>query len=353
MNWALSFRELGCDVWIIEEISRAKCDPPEPGMKRSPQEEHWHATANEFGFTERQCLLIDGQSPELEAFRDFASGADLFLNYSGQFSRLDLMGARTRKFYLDVDPAFTQLWAATCGVDMNFAGHDKFLSVGTRMDTVGELVPDTGHAWIPTPPPVAAETWRTRLGTMPEPGPMWTTISHWYGYNDLPWAGRMYGGKRPSFLAMRDMPQCVQVPVAIATDLQPEWSDYADFVDAGWRIVTASEVCRTVDTYLHFIASSRGEVGIAKQGYVISRCGWISDRSVTYLALGRPVLLQDTGWPEFLEPQPGLLPFTNAGEAARAIGQMESNYSTHSEGALQLAQTHFSAQAVLGPLLEA
>lgn len=369
MNWALSFRELGCDVWLVEEISSDQCEPPNPGCHRSPQEEFWHATAEEFGFAERQCLLVDGRSPDLEAFREFAAKADLFLNYSGQFRGLAFLGSRTRKFYLDVDPAFTQLWAATCGVDMNFAGHDKFLTVGTRLNDTEGLVPDTGQTWIPTCPPVAAATWQARLARTnhrgapsgelsgpvpsPEPARAWTTVSHWYGYNDLPWAGRTYCGKRESLLAMRTLPALIPSPAAIATDLKPEWSDYTDFADAGWQILPSSDICRDVDTYLRFIATSRGEIGIAKQGYVISRCGWISDRSVTYLSLGRPVVLHDTGWPGSVEPAPGFLPFSNVEEAAQAIQNIESDYATHSTGAFELARTCFSAQTVLGPLLAA
>ena len=87
-------------------------------------------------------------------------------------------------------------------------------------------------------------------------------------------------------------------PFCIASDLQPGWEDYDPFLNGGWKLVSSAEVCRDVPAYLRFIAGSRGEIGVAKGGYVVSRGGWISDRSVIYLALGRPVVLQDTGWPE-------------------------------------------------------
>jgi hypothetical protein len=115
MHWALGLRELGCEVWIVDAISSPELSPPARDGLASPQEEFWRALVEEFDFHGHECLLIDGQSTSSEAFREFASGADLFVNYSGQFKALDLFGPRTVKAYLDVDPAFTQLWVEVCG----------------------------------------------------------------------------------------------------------------------------------------------------------------------------------------------------------------------------------------------
>ena len=107
---------------------------------------------------DRQCLIIDGESPDLAAFRDFCARADLFLNYSGQFKRLDLLGDHITKGYLDVDPSFTQLWVETCGTDMNFAGHDLFFTVGSNFRSPNLRLPRTGQDWIPLVPPVPARS---------------------------------------------------------------------------------------------------------------------------------------------------------------------------------------------------
>ncbi len=319
--------------------------------ERSPQEKFWHDITAKFGFAERQCLIVNGASPDLENFRSFAGDADLFFNYSGQFKRLDLIPKQTVKCYLDVDPAFTQLWVETCGIDMNFAGHDRFLTVGTNLNGEDVLLPPSSQEWIPVVPPVVAGYWRDRIGTILQEGP-WSTVSHWYGYNDLLWGGRTYGGKRHSLLELRELPKLLGAPIAIATDLERSWGDYDEFEAAGWNILPAAEVCKDVDTYLGFLAASRGELGVAKQGYIVSRGGWISDRSVTYLGFGRPVLLQDTGWTASLPPQPGLLPFRNTEEAVEGIQSIEANYADHSRGALSLAETIFSPKGILGPLLK-
>ena len=353
MNWVMSLRSLGWEVWIAEHLSSDELEPPEPGHTRSPQEEFWHATAAEFGLSNQQCLIVDGHSPDLDAFRAFADSADLFLNYSGQFKRLDLLGSRLTKCYLDVDPAFTQLWSAVCGTDMNFAGHDLFLTIGANFHSPGLCLPRTDQEWIPTVPPIPADYWTERLN---QAGPAtaldaWTTIAHWYGYNDLVWNGHTYGGKRDSLHALHNLPRLSGERFLVASDLEPGWEDYQPYLDGGWQLVPSSEVCRDVPSYLQFIAASLGEIGPAKGGYLVSRGGWISDRSLIYLALGRPVVLQDTAWPEVVPPQPGLLPFTTPEEAAAQVREVMKNPAEHRAGAAHLARTTFSPAQALAPLL--
>ena len=354
MHWAIGFRELGWEVWIAEDLSSQELQTPESPGQASPQEEYWKATVEEYGFRSCECLLIDGQSPQLEAFREFAGSADLFINYAGHFKRLDLLGSRTVKAYLDVDPGFTQLWVEVCDSDMNLDGHNVFLTVGTTMNRPEALLPTLGREWIPVFPPVVADYWRQKLGAVPNVATdaPWTTISHWYGYPELEWQGRRYAGKRESLIKMRSLPKELLRPCAIATDLSPDWDDYGPFAESGWNLIPASEVCKNVSSYLRFIADSRGEVGIAKEGYVVSRGGWMSDRSVVYLALGRPVVLQETGWTRAVAPSEGMLVFHDTRDCAEAIRSIEADYETHSRAARALASTVFSPRGVLEPLLE-
>jgi hypothetical protein len=134
--------------------------------------------------------------------------------------------------------------------------------------------------------------------------------------------------------------------------LQPGWEDYDAYLEGGWRLVSSAEVCRNVPSYLRFIAGSRGEIGVAKGGYVVSRGGWISDRSVIYLALDRPVVLQDTGWTSVVKTREGLLPFVSAEDASARVGEIEAAYDSHRVAARELADTVFSPSHALEPLLE-
>lgn len=355
MNWVLGLKAIGWDVWITEHLDTDELEAPEEGVERSPQEEFWHATAEEFGLGDRQCLIVNGESPQLEALRDFAAGADFFLNYSGQFKRLDLLGDRAVKCYLDVDPGFTQLWAEVCGSDMNLDGHDLFFTVGTNFGAPGVRLPKSSREWIPMVPPVTADYWKGRLDAAGGANPhgTWSTVAHWYGYGDLEWDGLNFGGKRESLRAIAPLPPlCTGVGFTIASDLEPGWEDYEVFVRNGWRLAANREVCRSVDSYLKFLGGSLGEIGVAKSGYVVSRGGWISDRSLVYLSLGRPVLLQDTGWTAALEPQPGLWLFRNMEDLAAKIREVEAGMEINSRGAAELARTIFAPQNSLKPILE-
>lgn len=354
MSWVLALKSLGWDVWIAEHLESHELEPPETGHARSPQEEFWHDTAAEFGLADRQCLIIDGKSTDLVAFREFAAGADLFLNYSGQFKMLNLLGDRVARCYLDVDPGFTQLWAETCGSDMNFAGHDLFFTVGANFRSPALRLPRTAQDWIPLFTPCPGEYWRARAAAagVSDARDSWTTVSHWYGYNDLVWEGRTYGGKRDSLYALRDLPRLSGRPFTIASDLQPGWEDYDAYIAGGWRLASTAAVCRDVDSYLRFIGGSRGEIGVAKGGYVVSRGGWFSDRSMIYLALGRPLVLQDTGWPEVVAPQDGMLSFADAESAVGCIHEVEANLTAHERGARHLADAAFAPALVLAPILE-
>ncbi len=355
MNWVLALRELGWDVWITEHIEGDEVEKPGDGAARSPQEEFWHATAAEFGLPDRQCLIVNGGSPDLEAMRDFAEGADFFLNYSGQFKRLDLVGGRAVKCYLDVDPGFTQLWADVCGSDMNFAGHDLFFTVGTNFGSPEVRLPRSSIDWIPMRTVVAADYWRRRLEKAggADPHGTWSTVAHWYGYSDLSWDGLTFGGKRESLRAAAPLPRfCGGARFTVASDLEPGWEDYDAFVENGWRLAKSSDVCGDVDSYLRFIGGSAGEIGVAKGGYIVSRGGWISDRSMVYLSLGRPVLLQETGWTRAVEPRDGLWAFQRVEDASEKIREIESRRGENSRGALELARTEFAPANSLKPLFE-
>ncbi len=371
MNWALSFRNLGWEVHLVECLPEKDLEY-DANAEESVQERFWRETCKEFGFIGSESLLIEetpGNSSaknsrrarwieDREKFRAVAQEADLFLNYSGQFKRLDLLGPHTPKVYLDVDPAFTQLWAEVSHCDMNLTGHDVFWTIGRSIGSPEALLPDAGIQWTPTLPVVCADAWAGLSDSLatsvqsPNSSSLWTTVAHWYGYGAMPWQGREYTGKRESFLALRDLPGLSGLPLMLATDLQREWGDYDEFESAGWRFISSAEVCADVPAYLHFLQTSRGELGVAKGGYVTSRCGWVSDRSLVYLSLGCPVLLQETGWTRHVPDQPGLRAFSTPEEAAARLRQIEADHSSESRAAREIARTHFSPRTILLPLLD-
>jgi hypothetical protein len=139
--------------------------------------------------------------------------------------------------------------------------------------------------------------------------------------------------------------------VEVACDLQPDWPDTQKFQQSGWRFRGVAEVCATVSSYRNFIAESAGELGVAKGGYVAAHTGWMSDRSMVYLASGRPVVTMDTGWTQLVGEHPGLRAFTTPAGAAQCIEEIESDYETACTSARHLAETVFAEEKIVGQLL--
>lgn len=180
----------------------------------------------------------------------------------------------------------------------------------------------------------------------------WTTMTHWYGYPPVEYQGEWYGNKSDEFEKIIGLPSKAGVSLEVATDLVETSDEYVRFTQAGWKIREGRSLNEPWQRYRDYLAQSRGEFSVAKNGYVRSRCGWFSDRSVCYLALGRPVVLQETGWSECLPSGEGLLVFRDEAEAAKALQRVESDYVRHRRAARALAEEYFAAPKVVGRLLE-
>jgi hypothetical protein len=351
LNWALGLREAGCDVWLVEHLDRAALafDPGDTSGV-SVNERYWRAIAAEFGFQDRATLFVDDDAPDHDAFSRWAADADAVINLSGQFKLHHRIAHVPRRAYVDLDPAFTQLWAATLDVDMNFKGHTDFFSVGSRL--AAARLPDTGLAWQPTLPPVSLAHWTSveDVALPIDPAGCWTTVTHWHGYKTMPWEGRLYGDKRESLVEVRDLPK-FGPRLLVATDMQPDWTDYQEFSAAGWRFIDAPKIGGDARVYRKFLAAGTGEFSVAKQGYVLSRCGWFSDRSACYLALGRPVVLQETGWSEALPSGDGLRAWQNVEEAAAVLREFESDPARHRAAARRIAEEFLDARKVAATFL--
>ncbi|OAI43445.1 hypothetical protein AYO41_00100 [Verrucomicrobia bacterium SCGC AG-212-E04] len=351
LNWALGLRDSGCDVWLVEHLDRQSLKhPPGGGESTSLNEQLWQRIIDEFGFAGRATLFLDDAADNADDFTRWAAEADALINLSGQFKLHHRVAHVPRRAYVDLDPAFTQLWAATLDVDMNFDGHTDFFSVGNRLAEAH--LPDTGRKWQPTLTPVSLAHW-TSVEDAPlpvDPSGCWTTVTHWHGYKTMPWEGRLYGDKRESLVGVRDLPRG-GARLLVATDMQPDWTDYQEFSAAGWSFIDAAKISADARVYRKFLAAGIGEFSVAKQGYTLSRCGWFSDRSACYLALGRPVVLEETGWSEALPSGDGLRAWGTVDEAANALQEMERDLPRHRAAARRIAEEFLDARKVVAAFL--
>lgn len=344
LQYALGLRALGHDVLLLDEVR----GPGDPAAREACLEQ----VAGAFRLARRAALLTGGGQAIGMDYDDvlaFAASADLLVNLAGTVHDPRVLEAVPRRLLVDLDPAFTQLWHEQ-GVDVGIGAHDRFASVGLRLHADECRVPDGGVRWAPTLPPVALDRWPL-VAEPPTEGV--TTIANWRSYGTIEHEGVRYGQKAHSVRALIDLPRRTAEPPRFALLIDPgETQDIAALHAHGWVLIDAAHETQTPEAYARFVRASAAELGIAKEGYVASRCGWFSDRSACYLASGRPVIAQRTGWEHVLPEGEGLLGFDTAEEAAEGIAAVAAEPQRHAAAARAIAEQHLDAQRVLPALLE-
>ena len=180
-----------------------------------------------------------------------------------------------------------------------------------------------------------------------------TTIGNWRGYGSIENEGVFYGQKAHSLRQFIELPKMTDEKFMMALAIHPdEKKDLAALKDNGWKLLNPLHVSSTPSQYRRFIQTSKAEFGIAKSGYVTSRCGWFSDRSVCYLASGRPVIAQETGFSQYVQTGEGLFSFETKEDVLAGIDAINRNYARHSRAARAVAEEYFDSDKVLSRLLE-
>lgn len=344
--------ELGWEVWIVESFAATNAVDanwqPAP-FAESENLRNWNRTVNQFGLAARATLLVDGEAENLEEFRGFAAGADLFLNLSGHFPLRPDDFPRATKIYFDADPAFTQIWAASYRCEMNFAAHDRFVTVGARFGSRGVFAPVCGIEWLPSLAPVVLSHWPFQPQAEFK---KFSTVAHWEGYKNAEWNSHWFEGKREEFRRFRNVPRHVDAPLEIAMAVDAHAGELAPFHEAGWTFCEAGSVCESFENYATYLAGSSAEFSVAKSGYVLSKGGWVSDRSVCYAATGRPLVVQATGLEMLLPQGEGYFAFHTPADAAAACRRVLSDFKVQQSAARKLAEEFFASEIVIGQLLD-
>jgi hypothetical protein len=278
--------------------------------------------------------------------------ADLFVNVSGSALLRDEYLPAKRKVLIDTDPGMNHfrnypkwiaepVWQGCHG----FLQHDYFLTYAEQLGSPGCILPDFGLNWRPTRPPVVLNCWKEE-----PPGKLWTTVMSWKNFQkNLHYQGVEYGAKEMEFAKIEEIPRmCPEIAFEVAVGGSPPVNKWRQ---NGWSVVDSHRQSRTAEEYRKYIQSSRGELSVAKNVYVATGSGWFSCRSVCYLAAGRPVVVQNTGFSKHIPVGKGLHAFTTSHEAAQAIEAVESDYAAHQEAAREIAQTYFDSKTVLEALL--
>ncbi|MEM5786389.1 MAG: hypothetical protein AAGU11_03655 [Syntrophobacteraceae bacterium] len=292
-----------------------------------------------------------------QKFDEVAASADLFINVSGACMIPENLSPRCVKIFIDTDPGYNQImlgerfawsenvdrWCATV------SEHDRHFTYAENIHGPDCLVPKLDYGWITTRMPVDLELWDHLVPVAPS-GP-WTTVMTWNAFKGkLIYKGVEYGSKGAEFEKLMDLPRKVNLPLKVA--IGGVNAPMARLADAGWEVADGPEATVTPGMYQDFIKSSRGEISPAKHVYVALRTGWFSCRSACYLAAGRPVVVQDTGFTSIYPSGRGLLAYNGAEEAARALKAVEADYGRHAAAAVEIAGAYFDSSKVLSKLIE-
>jgi hypothetical protein len=367
MQYIQGLRRAGCDVYWLEEFRPGYGPGEDRGRFHrggdAAEDERAIAAflerARSFGLEGRVLLYMTHPAGTREWIGVSAAeaeaavrSADLLLNFHYAIAPSLLAWAK-RTALIDIDPGLLQLWIGTG--QLTVPHHDRYFSIGETVGTPRALFPDCGIRWLYSPPPVCLELWPVASDPACE---AFTTVSGW-------WSGRWIrvaengsevlheNTKRAAFLPFAELPRHTTQPLELALDLADGDGDARELLERrGWRVRHAREVSRTPTLYRAYIQRSRGEWSAAKPSCMRFQNAWVSDRTLCYLASGKPAVVQDTGPSTFLPNGEGLFRFTTVAEAAAALDAVNADYPRHCRAARQLVETYFDAVKVTARILD-
>lgn len=357
LSWVRGLARLGWRVVFVEQIASASCVDAE-GRNR-PWEESvnrawFDRTITDFGLAGRAAVVVDDGATvhgmPIDELFSLASSSDVLVNVSGHLEWGPLFGRFRRRVYLDIDPGFTQFWQAQGTGGARLEGHHDHFTIGLGVGREECSIPDCGIRWRHVLPPVVLDDWPVMSGGGGGP---FTTVASWRGaFGPVTHDGRTYGLKVHEFRRVLDLPSRTGAPFEIALSIHP--GDHADrerLLAAGWRLVDPARVAGDARAFHDYVAGSFAEFSVAQGIYVDTGSGWFSDRTVRYLASGRPALVQDTGFSRHLPVGTGLVPFRTPDEAVAGVADIVARYDEHRGAARRIAEEHFDSDRVIEGML--
>ena len=352
LNYLLGFRDLGHEVLFLDRLEAAMLGPGEAGAAGDSPEARWLVeTMASVGLDGCYSLLLDdGETVGLSRTQaiDRLKRSSLLLDFNGFLADEELLAAAPRRVYFDIDPGFAQMWSELGLTDM-LSGHDVFATVGLNLGAAGCSVPSTGREWVTTTQPVLLERWPAVPG-----GRAFTSVGSWRGpFDPVEFEGVSYGLRAHEFRRFAELPRHCEAPFEIALEIDAaDGEDAARLRAGGWSLADTAAVASDLGTYRAYLQGSLAEISIAKGMYVKSRGGWFSDRSACYLASGKPVLAQDTGFAASLPVGEGLFSFDDGASAVAGAEQILAAPERQAKAAREIAAEFFDSRKVLPALLE-
>jgi hypothetical protein len=359
LNYLLGLHQLGHEVWFLED-SGSYSYPYNPLTWQCTADstygrQYLERTFAHYGLPLRYCYYSEfedkhyGQSRE--QLNDLLSRADLLLCVSGVTPVRENRPRPKRIAVIDTDPVFTQLRMRHDTDFLNYYKQfDRVATFGRLIGTPACPLPTHGFDWIPTNQPIALDHWPVRSS----PSKSFTTIGKWDHTSDrnLEFNGKRYlSSKGVEWMKLLDLPKRVSWEMVLGMLAMPE-PTALQFASAGWRIVDPAQATLSCPSFAQFIADSAGEFTVAKEIYAGLPSGWFSDRSSAYLASGKPVVTQASGFDQWLPTGDGLFSFNTLDDASAALNKIAQNPPHHAAAARRIAETSFDSRKVLPDLIE-
>ena len=351
LNWALGFMSNGCKVIWMEEIK------PSAGRKKNLQLiSILQRKLQDYGLQDNIALWQSGGTGLDENYSEIgidvetaAVQSDILLNQDYVMPFLIIRHFR-KSVLLDIDPGLLQMWITKDA--LHIAPHNFYFTTGETVGVPGSRIPSCGLKWIYTPPCVSLEHW-PKAGFSNKAA--FTTVTHWSGNGYEEYNGQPYpNDKRDGFLPFISLPKYTSVPLELAILLSNDEivEEQTLLQQNGWSVKDSHKVAGTPAAYQQYIKNSAGEFSCVKPSCLFLQNAWISDRTLCYLASGKPAVVQNTGASNFLPDADGLLRFKNFTEALKLLEKVAVDYDKQSERAHALAKEYFDAKKITRNLLE-
>jgi hypothetical protein len=356
LHYVAGLQELGYDVHYVERQNEPG-DYYDPRLDAMSDETAYGlgylvAVLTRFAISTERMSLIDGDGrchgSGWASLEEALDRADFVLDLADA-TWFDALERCPRRAFVDGDPLFTQAAMLENGpIAATLTRYDTLFTYCTRLGAPDCPVPAVGREWIPTRPVVSTALWNAM--PPPDPGELpLTNVLNWSAWSEIQLNGRAYGQKGRELERFLDLPTVARQRFSLAVGGPAPRERLREH---GWELVDPLEVTGTIEAYRAFIAGSRADLGIAKHAYVASRSGWFSDRSTCYLAAGRPVLHQDTGFTDWLPVGEGVFAFSETDDVLAALEALDTDYPRHAHAARRIAEEHFEARTVLGRMLD-
>jgi hypothetical protein len=356
MQYAQGLRQLGCDVYWLENFFSSGDEERDACVLSAFMER-----VAQYGLAGKSVVHVsrrDKNAPcgpsqyvgmtQAEAEAVFRR-ADLLLNFYYRIPPA-LLSYFRRTALVDIDPGLLQFWISRGQISVH--PHDRYFTTGETVGTPAALFPNCGLPWIPIQPPVCLELWPYAYAPHSE---AFTTVSNWSQNDWIVDGEEIYENtKRVSFLEFMELPRRTRQVLELALFLTEDDEGERRLLESyGWRISDSRRVASTPEMYQAYVQGSRGEFSCARPSCMRFQNAWVSDRTLCYLASGKPAVVQHTGPSSFLPNGEGMFRFPTIQEAVEAFALINADYERHCRTARAIAETYFDAKKVLENLLNA